>query len=212
MTRITPSLVVVGLLVLPAAASAQRFEVGASIGAGTAGTENSLAGGNTTIMPGVRASVWWGDRLETGIRLAWWPIPNPHGSAGYSINCGDGGPSTCDFFYVNFDRVTPRLFVAGEALYHFRRGSRLRPFVGGGYGRMDSSENVTCETPGCEVHLTPGFRFGRRQSSATDIIVIGGVSWTLTNHLRLRGAVRMHRPGGEDLSTAETSVGLGVRF
>lgn len=212
MTRIPIFLLALAALVVPASVSAQRIEVGASIGLGIGGSEASLLRGESTTMPGARASVWCGDRLETGVRMAWWPIPSPGGSAGYAVNCGDGRPSSCEWVYVNIDRVTPRQFIGAEVIYHFRRGQRLRPFVGGGYGRMDTSEDISCATPGCESLLSPDFPFGRRTSSATDPIAIGGVSYAITDHLLLRGSARFHRFGGEDLSTLETAVEVGVKF
>jgi len=201
--RLSVSLVGLSLLLLPAASHAQRLELGASIGLGT--------GGHTKTMTGVHASVWWNDRIDTGIRMAWWPGPYPHGSANYYVNCGDESPSTCAPVTVHLDSVTPRRFIAAEVRYHYRPGERLRPFAGAGYGRRDSSRDVSCAIPGCESLLSPTFTWGRRTSSAPDPIVMGGVSYAITTHLLARGVARLHL-GGEELNMLETAVELGFRF
>lgn len=203
MARLSASLVGLSLLLLSAAPHAQRPELGASIGLGT--------GGHTKTMTGVHATVWWNDRIETGIRMAWWPVAYPHGSAVYYVNCGDGIPSTCAPVSIHLNSVTPRRFIAAEMRYHYRRGERLRPFVGAGYGRMDTSRDVSCAIPGCEPLLGPTFPWGRRTSSAPDPIIIGGVSYAITNHLLARGVTRLHF-GGEELTMLETAVELGFRF
>jgi len=198
------ALVLVLLLFIPMSSNAQRLDVGASVGLGI--------GGHTKRMTGLRASVWWNDRIETGVRVAWWPVPYPHGSADYYVNCGDQGRSTCEPVQVSLDRgVSPRRFVAAEVLYHYRRGERLRPFVGGGYGRMYTNEDVSCAIPGCEPLFDPTFPWGRRTSNAADPIVMGGVSYAVTRHLLARGVARLH-VGGEERTTLEAAVEVGLRF
>lgn len=211
MTRIPVAILTLTALLVPVSVSAQRIEVGASIGRGTGGSEGSPSRGNTTTMPGVRASVWWGDQVETGVRVAWWPLPNPDGRADYTPNCRLDGPAACESYYVNIDAVTPRRFTSAEVIYHFRPGHRLRPFAGGGYGRMDTSVDVSCAVPGCEPLFSPDFRWGRQTSSAAEVIAIGGLSYALTRHLHLRGGIHVHG-GGEERTMIETSVSVGVRF
>lgn len=76
--------------------------------------------------------------------------------------------STCTRVDILFQPVSPRRFVAGEVTYHLMRGHRIRPFIGGGFGKMDISEDVSCAVPGCEPVFNPtgDFRWGRQPKSA----------------------------------------------
>lgn len=208
MPRIAAILIAFCLLVVPSTTSAQHLELGATIGSGTTSRQPQT-------VRALQASLWWADRIETAFRVAWLPLP-PAGPTGYFVGCGPAPSSTCQPERVDilFAPVSPRRFVAGELIYHFRRGHRLRPFAGGGYGRMDTSEDVSCAIPGCEavINPTPDFRWGRRTSSASDPIGVVGGSYALTPHLIVRGVLHVHRLGGEELSLTEKSIGIGFRF
>jgi hypothetical protein len=202
----------VGLVSRTDVATAQQVEVGASVGFGMPGSEGSLIGLAVRPVSGVHASVWWDDRVETALRLAWQWLPELHAGAEYGVGCGAGVPPGCQrpIVRVFFRGANPRRFTAFELLYHARPGSRVRPLFGFGIGRIDRTETTVCEGAGCEALLP--FVGTTRRYSAGDVIGVVGASSVVGKHLILRGAVHFHRPGGEDLSMFETAFTVGYRF
>ena len=197
---------------------AQGIEFGGSFGSGVRGTETSVFGGNTSPIGGVYVSSWWADRIETAFRVAWLDLPDDRGSATYYYGC-EARDSTgrCLQPSGSFRSISrcasPRRFMGGQGIYHFRRGSKLRPFVGGAIGAVHDSEVVSCEIAGCEL-LLPGLSpvLGTRTSSRWEVSDIFGVSTLVSDHFVIRGTVEFHSPFLEELSLFETSIGVGYRF
>lgn len=194
---------------------AQSVEVGATLGIGARGSEDSLFRNEALPVAGVHLSAWWADRVETAFRLAWLDLPDPQWTTIYYYGCDrDVATGRCrptGNVRVISRRGGPRRFMAGQALYHFRRGRSLRPYAGVGIGVIRDSEMVGCEVAGCEP-LLPGLAFGRRVSSYLDVTGIGGMSTVIGRHIVVRGGVQWHRIAGEELSLFEIAAGVGYRF
>jgi hypothetical protein len=119
----------------PASASAQFIEAGATIGTGARGTESKLARQEARLVTGLHLSGWWADRLETAFRIGWIDLPDISSRGTYYYGCVPDANGRClptGRVEVIGRRIGERRLVAGQVLYHFRKGKKLRPHVGGG--------------------------------------------------------------------------------
>jgi hypothetical protein len=187
------------LALVPALASAQVVEVGATIAAGCLGNDGSVCGTGTHPMAGAHASWWIGDRAELSARVARVALP--------PIRATTGFPNTVTFEVTDRSRE----FLSAVFVYHFRRGKAVRPMLGFGSGGYAHSERVRCEPVGCGrvAGLSPE---GQRRIWLTDAILIAGVSGDLGSRLVLRGGCLSHRFANDENSTIELFVGVGYRF
>jgi hypothetical protein len=177
--------------------SAQTVEVGATLAGSCTGSDGSFCDESDLLTTGLFGSVWFGDLFEVGGRVA-------------GLARGD----------VQFDRPVSgsitdraRFLVQGDAVWHFRQGQVLRPFVGFGIGGFRDRRTVTCTPPGCEPQLgLTGLRPGTQSVWHSDRAIIVGVSALPTERVRVRGGLRYHNPFRDELALSEWFVGVGYRF
>ena len=204
-------------LIVAPSARAQQLEFGGTAGIGSRGSESALARAEAHVITGVHVSGWWLSRVETGLRMAWLQLPTRIGSATYYYGCETTPEGRCQpagSLRVLFERTSPRTFIGGHVLYHFRDGRRWRPFAGVAFGGMRDTERGRCETAGCQ-ELLPGLQsvLGSRTSWYADLLSpVAGVSATVAQRVIIRGGIQLHRPFGEELSLLETFAGVGYRF
>jgi hypothetical protein len=205
----------------PASVIAQSVEAGGTIGTGARGTESKLARQEARLVTSLHLSGWWADRLETSFRVGWIDLPDISSRSTYYYGCVPDANGRClptGSLEVIGRRIGERRLVAGQVLYHFRRGKKLRPHVGLGFGRTHDSEMLSCEPAGCEAILSglpfgnSGPPLGRRSTTYPDQAWIAGVSTLFWNRVVLRGGVYIHSFAGEERSLTETSVQVGYRF
>ena len=113
--------------------------------------------------------VWWTDRFETMVRMAWLHLGDWTGIETYFDCARDEIGSGCTpipAVRVIRHRTSPRTFITGSALYHLHAGRTVRPFVGAGIGTIRDREQVTCEPAGCEAPLA-GFVGTRVEGTPT---------------------------------------------
>ena len=209
-------LVILSLVGSPCA-WAQQLEIGGTAGVGARGSEAALVRTEAHVITGVRVSGWWLSRVETGLRVAWLALPTPIRGVTYFYGCEIGTGGRCEptgSLRVLFERTSPRTFLSGHLLYHFRHGQQWRPFAGVAFGGMRDTEFRRCEVAGCQ-ELLPGLQpvLGSRTAWNTDpLSPVAGVSTTVGKRVIVRGGIQLHRPFGEELSLLETFAGIGYRF
>jgi hypothetical protein len=178
-------------------ATAQTVEAGGTLAASCAGSDGSFCSDGNLVTAGPYASVWFLDALEVGGRVAWLgrdDIRFEDPLAGVSGSIGDRG----------------RFMAQADAIWHFRRDRRIRPFVGFGVGAFRDRATVSCAPPGCETHLPrSGLTAGTQHEWHGDEAVIIGVSALATPRVRLRGGLRYHNPFRDELALAEWFIGVG---
>lgn len=182
--------------------SAQSLEAGASLAVSCRGSDGSVCRDESLRTMGPYFSIWWGDRLEVGGRVVWLHFDDVHD---YLLLEG----SRVDF------QVTDgrRRVVQGEAAWHFRRGRRIRPYVGVALGSLQDREVITCRPLGCEDLLTRArMAVGAVRLSHRDAAVVVGVSATVLPRLRVRAGWRYHNPLRDELAMSELFVAAGYRF
>ena len=196
---------------------AQQLEIGGTAGVGARGSESAPVRTEAHVITGVHVSGWWLSRVETGLRVAWLKLPTRIGGATYYYGCEIGTGGRCQptgSLQVLFERTSPRTFVGGQILYHFRHGKQWRPFAGVAFGGIRDTEFRRCEVAGCQEQL-PGLQSAlgsRTEWHADPLSPAAGVSTTVGKRVIIRGGVQFHRPFGEELSLLETFVGIGYRF
>ena len=100
-----------------------------------------------------------------------------------------------------------------DAIWHFRRGQVIRPFVGLGIGGFRNRETVSCTPPGCEPQLVRfGLTAGTQQEWHKDEAIIVGASALAGPRVRVRGGLRYHNPFRDELALSEWFVAVGYRF
>ena len=201
-------LTVVGASALPLPARAQEVEVGGVVGSAGGGSESDVVALDALHgLAGAYGSVWWTARFETAVRVAWFYEPDvTRGSRHHApLNPGPDSSSVLE------TRRGSRQLISINASYHFRQEAVVRPYVGIGFGVIRDQLLTFCEVAGCEASA-PQVPFGRSVFTHKGLIATGGVSKTLYDRLVLRGGIRWHTPGGEDLSIVEVSLGVGYRL
>jgi hypothetical protein len=138
--------------------------------------------------------------VEVGGRVVWFELRD--------LTSSLTGPVTYDV--ATTDRE--RRIAQGEVIWHFRRGKRIRPLLGFGFGRYWRSQVRTCTPQGCEAALGPGYDFGSTETSDSVQSVVTGVSVLLHPRVRLRGGWRYHNPFKDELAVGEFFLALGYRF
>jgi opacity protein-like surface antigen len=177
--------------------SAQTVEAGGTIAGSCTGSDGSFCDESGLLTGGLFASVWIADLLEVGGRTAWLRRADVRFDRPVSGSIVDRG----------------RFMAQADAIWHFRQGKLLRPFVGLGLGGSRDRRTVTCSTPGCEPLLgLSGLRAGTEHRWHSDQAVIVGVSALPTSRVRVRGGVRYHNPFRDELALSEWFVGAGYRF
>jgi hypothetical protein len=203
-------------VIVPEAAAAQSIEAAFTIGHGQRGSEGALVRTEARLVSGIQVGLR-GDRLETAARVAWLDLPSIRSGGTYYYGCRIGPDGRClptGSFEIITRGTSPRLFVSGQVLYHFRRGQGWRPFAGLGFGSMRDSEETTCERADC-VRLIPGLHavLGRRIVWHADpFIPVVGIGTRVGEHLAIRAGVQFHRPLDGGLSLFETFASVGYRF
>ena len=186
---------------LPEPALSQSVEVGGTVGVGLHGSRSDARS-----MLGGQVGVWWNDGWETTLRATWFAPSDFSGVSTYYIG------SAADPRPVGL-RHTPRKrrVVTSQTLYHFRRGTMIRPFLGPVFGVIRDRVVNSCDIAGCEA-LAPGLPFGPRSSSLFSVGVAFGVFADFSEHFVIRGGVQLHCPMCEEFSIFETFVDVGYRF
>ncbi len=197
------------------AAEAQVFEVGAGIGRACVGSEGGLCGDEAAAMPSLHGSVWLDDRLELGIRFATMGRPDVSYAVAHDSRFDVvADPAVRELQRVDVaSRDRSRRIIEGDFVYHFKRGSPIRPVLGVGLGRVWNRLTETCAPAGCE-QLMPILSgpVGRRSHSNPNLSMIAGLSGRVGSHLEVKGGVRLHNFAGEGTSTAEVFVSTGYQF
>jgi hypothetical protein len=158
----------------------------------------------STTVGGFHVSGWWHDSFETAFRLVRVDLPNTISIGTYFLPTGP--------VRVGHQWIGKRSFMAGYAIYHFRKGHTIRPFAGVGIGVVRETDQLVCEVAGCE-RMLPSERFGVRTESHGYFVSSGGVSALVSDHVVLRGGLHFHNvPGGEERAFIESSVQVGFRF
>ena len=177
--------------------SAQTLEVGATLAGSCTGSDGSFCNESNLLATGLFGSVWFGERFEVGGRIAGLRRDDVR------LDLPVAGSIT--------DRR--RLMVQADAVWHFRQGKVLRPFVGFGLGAFRDRRTVSCTPSGCEQLLgLSGLRVGTETNWHSDEAVIVGVSALPAPRIRVRGGVRYHNPFRDELALSEWFVGVGYRF
>ncbi len=206
------SLSVGSTLCTPSAVFGQSIELGGSLGTGARGTESKLVRQEARLTRGFHVSAWWADRFETAFRVVWLDsaVDQFRNILRLRLRC-PAERCVPGVLRIESHRLGDRRFAAGQAVYHFRSGHQLRPYLGLGIGTIQDHERVSCVTPGCEA-LLPGLQLGERRYRYRDVSLISGLSTTFWDRVVVRGGVVFHRPGGENLSLFETSAQIGYRL
>ena len=183
---------------IPAGVSAQVVELGGTIAAGCVGSDGSLCSSEHP-MYAAHASWWLADRVEIAGRVAHMRLTPYRGITVFPHE-------------VTFD-VTGRSrdFFSALFIYHFRRGNRVRPFVGFGSGAYGHAQRVDCSPLRCAS--VPGLPpEGHRREWMRDAILTTGASIHVTKRWNVRAGFLSHRFGNDENSTTEWLVGAGYRF
>jgi outer membrane protein with beta-barrel domain len=198
--RLTILLVPVLLELSPAALAAQSLEAGGSVATSCIGSDGSFCSENNLLTAGPSASIWFAKRVEVGARVVWFQLND--------LSLTLTGPATIDL--ATTDRKS--VIAQGEVIWHFRPDKRTRPLLGLGVGRYWRNQVATCDPPGCEAALGPGFTFGRTKESDFDASVVVGLSVLLNPRVRVRGGWRYHNPFRDELAVSELFIALGYRI
>jgi hypothetical protein len=175
-------------------------EVGGSIGVSCKGSDGSFCNETHSGLrtAGPSAGIWFGDRVEVSGRVAWLRQPDLDGRSEF--------PDLLSFAIT--DRG--RMIVQAEVIWHFRRGKRVRPLLGLGFGRYKDTEAVTCEPAGCESRLrSVGLNAGAAREWHHDQSVLAGLSVVAGERFRVRGGWRYHNPFEDELALSEVFVAVG---
>ena len=155
-------------------------------------------------MLGGQAGILWDGRWETVVRGTWFDRSDRAVGTTYFIG---SAPQQVRVLNTPGNRVS----LTAQALYHYRHGTSVRPFLGAGMGAIYDSENVLCEVPGCEA-LLPNLRLGELVHRGGDLVGIGGVAVAMRQNFVIRGGVQLHCPACFETLAVETFVDFGYRF
>jgi hypothetical protein len=197
-----------------AAATAQILEIGAGLGRGCVGDSSGFCGDEAGLMWAATAGIRLDDRIELSVRLARLPLPD----LTYVVRRDDRFNVASDPAVrqlpqiVVADESRSRQILSGEAVYHFRRGSTVRPMLGLGLGTRIHRDQLSCRPVGCE-ELMPVLAsgVGRTTSRAGNITIVAGLSGRVHDRVQLRGGVRLHNFAGEEISTTEVFIATAYR-
>jgi hypothetical protein len=196
-------------LLTPAASSAQQFEIGAGVSAACRGSEGGICGEDRSVPLAGHVSALFDDRFELGLRVMSGGLEDQSFTAVRSEDARFG-PDSPDRLTVFFEDRSIR-YVTGQALYHFRRGRRIRPILGLGLGSLMLPRTNRCEPAGCESTmlrlLAPPERTRR-----PDVAIIVGASVRASERVVIRGGWQTHNLGAEELSSVEWFIAAGWRF
>jgi hypothetical protein len=185
---------------------AQAVEVGGGISAGCRGSEGGLCGDERFTAAGAYTSLWVADRIELGGRVARGPLPDLR-----IITPRDGTfrPEAGVITVSEEDRSIS--YLTGQAIYHFRRGHRVRPMLGLGAGVVRIARTLRCTPADCAAYLQL-IAGSSDLSNHVDAVVISGVSIRATERVTVRVGWQAHNFGGEELSSVEWVAAAGWRF
>ena len=195
-------------------ATAQVFEAGGGLARSCAGSDGSLCTSGAA-MWAAHGSVWFDDRLELGFRGAFMYEPD----FTYWVPRDDRFNAADDPAARALPRIDVmvsnrrRTLLSAETLYHFRRGHSVRPLFGLGFGAMSDRSSETCTPQACE-RLMPILTAAsvRRDGQRINVSIVAGVSGRINEVLQIRGGLRFHNFGGEEVSTTEVFIAAGYRF
>jgi Outer membrane protein beta-barrel domain len=202
------------LVTCASSATAQVFEAGVGIGRGCTGSDGSLCTSGSA-MWAAHGSVWFDDRLELGVRVAFMPQPD----FTYWIPRDDRFNAADDPVARALPRIDvtvsdrSRTLLSAETLYHFLRGHNVRPLFGLGLGVMNDRSADACTPQACE-RLMPILTAASFQNDGrrVNVSIIAGVSGRIREMVQIRGGMRFHNFGGEEVSTTEVFMTVGYRF
>ena len=178
-------------------AEAQTIEAGATAAASCVGSDGSFCSDGNLFTAGLAGSLMFADAFEVGGRVAWLARDDIRFEVPVRGSIED----------------QTRVMVQADAIWHFRKGKVLRPFVGLGLGGFRNRMTVTCSPPGCEPLLgLSGLRAGTQHDWHADEAVIAGASALVTPRLRVRAGLRYHNPLRDELALSEWFLGAGYRF
>ena len=192
---------------MAARGSAQSIEVGGSVAVACVGSEGSLCAPDRHVLVGAHTSWWVDEGIELGVRLARTTLP----SYRYSLSPEVHIPLTQPVDVAVSDRS--REFVSLFFVYHFLRGSLVRPMLGLGAGWYRDAARFTCQPIGCDS-LAPGLiaSSGDDRNWQIDVTFLVGLSSIISERWVVRGGWQPHRFGGQETSTYEWFAGAGYRF
>lgn len=195
------------LVLRPDPSVAQQFEIGAGIGSVCRGSEGDLCGGDSGAPLAAYASVLLADRFELGLRVASGRLDDRECNVTRDGRSEPGAPDAVQVFIQGRSIRYP----TGQAIYHFRRGKRVRPLLGLGAGTFTIPRTIRCEPAGCQplLHILAGPPEAARH---IDVVTIFGLSVQATRHAIVRAGWQAHNFGGEELSSAEWFLAAGWRF
>ena len=180
-------------------AAAQDVEVGASVAAACLGSDGSACGSGTHALAGAHVSWWMDDRVEVMGRLARVARPDRHFRQTF--------PLELDVSITDRSRD----FLSGAVVYHFRRGSRVRPMLGVGSGVFADADRVVCQPVACEQ--SGGLpQSGSHRRWKADLIVLAGLSGRVGGRWSWRAGWLTHSFANDHNSTIETFASVGYRF
>ena len=117
----------------------------------------------------------------------------------------------------NYDRWNAWL-VAATAIYHFRSGSRVQPYLLGGFGFMRTSGSFLCADCIWNPDPVTGQRIyieDRRAETGSDHgpLLGGGLKVAVTRHVFFRADLfELFATGGTRWSWNSASIGMGIRY
>jgi hypothetical protein len=182
-------------------AAAQAIEVGGRVGAGCVGNDGSICGGGTSPLAGGHAALWFDDRVEISASAARVALDS------FAFRATDD-PYPIDIEVTDRSRdLVSVLFV-----YHFMKGSPVRPMLGIGSGWYSDAERVACQPAGCSTQLRGGPLLGQYREWDVDAVFVVGLSGIIADRWVVRGGWQSHRLGNDENMTQQLFVGAGYRF
>jgi hypothetical protein len=180
-------------------ASAQTVEVGGRLGTGCTGSEDSLCSGGMSPLFGAHASLWAADKFELTAVVSRLNLPSEQFrafDAPIDVTISDRSRDFVSFLFV----------------YHFMKGSRVRPMLGLGSGWYSEAQRVDCQPAGCHTQLRGGPLLGQYRTWDVDAVFVVGLSSVVRDRWVVRGGWQSHRFGNDENMTQQFFVGAGYRF
>lgn len=182
---------------------AQALEAGVDVG-GACRLSDSRYFDDCVSEQGGHLSVWFGDRVEIGARVAFVHFPDKV----HFVTLGAGSPSAP----LQYESLTTsgwrRRLLQGQFAYHFLKDKyRVRPFLGAALEQRREIIDYACQPLSCE-QLPASAGAGTTGTfvwRGADLNVLAGVSGLLINRIVLRGVFQFHE-------TPEFYFAVGYRF
>jgi hypothetical protein len=198
-----------GSLMVASASNAQQLEVGVGVSTLCRGSDGSICSEDRAVPLSAHVSGLFDDRFELGFRVSRGAFDNQS----FTISRGEDarfGPDSPDRVTVFTEDRSIR-YLTGQALYHFRRGRRVRPVLGLGLGSLMLPRSNRCEPAGCEPTMQRLLAPPER-TTRPDVAIVIGASVHASKRVVFRGGWQAHNLGGEELSSVEWFLAAGWRF